>query len=89
MKHVLCVFLLSALPVFATISQRQSSVYQWNSGSSYTCSAMLGSGYMAGDLIVAWTFWNTGSSANGRVPQVRAPVLGDNLGITALRCKTV
>jgi hypothetical protein len=65
MKHVLCVFLLFALPAFATISQRQSPVSQWNSGSSTTCSNYLpGSGYVAGDLIVVWTYWTTSGTNN-------------------------
>jgi|HubBroStandDraft_4_1064222.scaffolds.fasta_scaffold1367668_1 hypothetical protein len=64
MKHVLCAFLLFALPAFATISQRQSPVSTWNSGTSSSCFATLGSGYVAGDLIVVWTYWTTSGTNN-------------------------
>jgi len=64
MKHVLCAFLLFALPALATISQRQSPVSQFNSSASSTCSATLGSGYVAGDLIVVWTYWTTTGTNN-------------------------
>jgi hypothetical protein len=65
MKHVLCAFLLFALPALAAISQRQSPVSQWNGGSSTTCYAnLLGSGYHSGDLIVVWTYWTTSGTNN-------------------------
>lgn len=35
MKHVLCLSLLFALPAYATISQRQSPVSQFNASDSY------------------------------------------------------
>jgi hypothetical protein len=64
MKRVLCAIFVFVLPAFAAISQRQAPVSQWNSTSSSTCSAQLGSNYQPGDLIVVWTFWATGSSPN-------------------------
>ena len=75
MKHVLCAFLFLALPAFATISQRQSPVSQWNSSPTSSCYASLGSGYHSGDLIVVWTYWSTGSSSNNLTASV-----GDALG---------
>lgn len=63
-KHALCAFLLVALPASATISQKQNPVSTWNSGSSSTCSNTFGSNPTLHDLIVVWTFWNTGMSAN-------------------------
>jgi hypothetical protein len=70
------VCLLFALPAFATISQRQSPVSQWNSSPSSTCIATLGAGYTPGDLIAVWTFWSTGSSANNLMASVKDQVTG-------------
>lgn len=75
MKFVLCTFLLFALPASATISQRQPPVSQWNSSSSSTCSATLGSSYAQHDLIVVWTYWSTGSSSNNLTASVGDSVL--------------
>jgi hypothetical protein len=71
MQRVLCTLLVLTLPAFGTISQRQSPVSQWNNlSASTTCSATLGSGYTANDLIVVWTFWNTGTNANNLTASV-------------------
>jgi hypothetical protein len=68
MKNILYAFLLFALPAFATISQRQSPVSQFNSSSSSTCSATLsGSGYHSGDLIVVWTYWTSSTTLTATV----------------------
>lgn len=55
--HFLPIFLLVAMPAFATISQRQSPVSQWNTTASSTCFATLGSTPIATDLFVVWSFW--------------------------------
>ncbi len=76
MKHVLCAFLLSALPAFGTISQRQVPVSQWNSTLKSSCFASLGTSYTAGDLIVVWTYWSTGSSPNNITASASDPLNG-------------
>jgi hypothetical protein len=67
LKHVLLSIVFFALPAFATISQRQSPVSQWNSSPQTTCYATLGSGYQSGDLIVVWTYWTSSSSLTASV----------------------
>ena len=65
MKHVLWVSLMFALPAFGAISQRQSPVSQWNGSGSSCFAPLLGSPtYVATDLIVVWTYWNTGTATN-------------------------
>ena len=68
MKVALFSLLLFALPVFATISQRQAPVSSWNTGSATSCSASLSSThYSAKDLIVVWTYWTSSSMLTATV----------------------
>jgi len=75
-----------ALPIGQLVLDKTGNFYGTTGGGGLgKCQFGCGTAFKmnkSGTLV--WTH-----SFDGRVPQVRAPVLGDNLGITALRCKTV
>jgi hypothetical protein len=68
-KIAFCFSLLFALPMFASISQKQAPVATWNTGSQTSCTATLGP-TTAGDLIVVWTYWKTSGTNNITVNRV-------------------